>query len=93
MGSSSSDYANVMGRNLGIMPNAGSPPPVVQQSQPSTQTPSAPQQSPIVRLFQMLQNSMLGNGSTGQVQQAQPQPSVSPRDALIQSLMGGGYGR
>jgi hypothetical protein len=93
MGSSSSDYASVMGRNLGIMPNAGSPPPVVQQSQPQTQTPSAPAQSPMNAMLQMFMNQMMGIKGGGQQQQAQPQSTVSPRDALIQSLMGGGYGR
>ena len=90
MGSSSSDYANVMGRNLGVMPNASSPPPVVQQVQQPAQ--AAPQQSPMNAMLQMFMNQMLGIKGSGQAQQVR-QPSVSPRDALIQSLMGGGYGR
>lgn len=90
MGSSSSDYASVMGKNLGMMPNAGSPPPVVQQSQPAAQVQGATQPSPMNAMLQMFMNQMMGIKGGGQTQ---PQPTVSPRDALIQSLMGGGYGR
>lgn len=89
MGSMAPGFKNMMGQNLGIKSN--SPPPVVQQ-QPQAQQPQAPQQSPMRGMLQMLMNQMMGIKAKPSRPVVQRQTS-SPRDALIQTLMGGGYGR
>jgi hypothetical protein len=87
MGSSSASFKDVLAQNLGIRPTQNAAPPVVQQ------TPSqGPQQSPIRGALQALMNQMMGIRSNTPRSRPAPQAS-SPRDALIQTLMGGGYGR
>lgn len=90
MGSMDPSFKNIMGQNLGI--KSTSPAPVVQQQTPQPQQPQGPQQSPMRGMLQMLMNQMMGIKSGSPRPQPRPQ-ATSPRDALIQSMMGGGYGR
>jgi hypothetical protein len=66
--------------------------PMRQQAPQIQQSQGAPQQSPMQGMMQMLMNQMMGIKSSSPRPQPRPQ-AASPRDALIQTLMGGSYGR
>jgi len=88
MGNSAADFKSLIGQNLGIWPTQNATPPVVQQ----TPAPTASQQSPMQGMLQALMNQMMGIKGNSPRPRPAPQAS-SPRDALIQTLMGVGYGR
>lgn len=97
MGSAGSE---MLGKFSGGMmnPQGGSVPPIMQVSQARPQPqPQQGQSSGMEGLIGMFMNQMMGGrsggGGSGLSFMRPQQQSVSPRDALIQSLMGGGYGR
>lgn len=90
MGSKNPMMAQLAQSFMGM--NGGEAAPVRQMLPQVQQSQGAPQQSPMQSIAQLFMNQMVGMKPSSP--RPQPNvPAVSPRDALIQSLMGGGYGR
>lgn len=79
--------------SMGGMGGGYRPPAAMQTPSPQVQQSQGPQQGGgMGAMLQMLMNQMMGIKGGGAPRRPQPQ-TASPRDALIQTLMGGSYGR